>query len=121
MIAIGPAAVVNRREARCPTSFSGEKPFVVYGIDTFQALALAVRYVSMRLERMTADGWRFFCRRNDASPLPVVAVWGQRSPLWPTAPSWSTDGSRGSEDNRDLGAATDIAIRSSAACGSSAP
>lgn len=112
-VALGPAAVVNRWEARCPVAFTGEKPFFVYGVDTFQALGLAVRYVCTRLDGMMDDGWRFFLTRNGSRPSDVTRDWGCRPALWPTIPTWAHKGARrrSRERNNLLETATGFGMR----------
>jgi hypothetical protein len=42
----------------------------IAGIDAWQALHLAMRFVATRIEDFAAGGWQFFWERNGESALP---------------------------------------------------
>jgi len=43
------------------------KPFTVFGVDSWQALELAMRYVALQVEHFTEQGWRFFQEKGGES------------------------------------------------------
>jgi hypothetical protein len=63
--------------AACRVHMHGlEKPCTIYGEDTMQALALAVRFINNTLAVLHAAGWRYFYAREDGRPFNVWTVWG---------------------------------------------
>jgi hypothetical protein len=66
-----------KSHAACRVHMKGlEKPRTVYGEDTMQALALAVRFVNNTLAALHAVGWRYFFAREDRRPFNIWTVWG---------------------------------------------
>jgi hypothetical protein len=59
-----------------------EKARTVYGEDTMQALALAVRFVNNTLAALHAAGWRYFFAREDRRPFRMWTVWGHSPRLY---------------------------------------
>ena len=68
--------------AACRVYMKGlEKSRTVYGEDTMQALALAVRFVNNTLAALYAAGWRYFFTREDRRPFKMWTVWGHSARL----------------------------------------
>jgi hypothetical protein len=47
----------------------------IYGVDSFQALILALRFLETRISALLEDGWKFYFRRDDDEPLDAGLIW----------------------------------------------
>ena len=47
----------------------------IYGVDSFQALMLALRFLETRISALLEDGWKFYFRRDDDEPLDARLIW----------------------------------------------
>ncbi|MDM4768549.1 hypothetical protein [Pelomonas sp. SE-A7] len=67
----------RRREASCKVEIRGVTPELeIFGEDTMQALALAVRFVNNTLALRHKQGWRFYLEESDRRSFAVWRVWG---------------------------------------------
>ena len=77
----------RRGDYRCAVEFPGfERRRYNYGIDSIQALVLAVRFLTQRISALLDDGWRFYLGRNDKEPLDVRLAWFGDSSAYVSGP-----------------------------------
>jgi hypothetical protein len=61
---------------QCSVELKGlERRRNIYGVDSFQALMLAVGFLQTRISALLEDGWKFYFRRDDDEPLDLRLMW----------------------------------------------
>jgi hypothetical protein len=65
-----------RGDFQCTVELKGlERRSKIYGVDSFQALVLALRFLETRVSTLLEEGWRFFFREDDHEPLDARLIW----------------------------------------------
>lgn len=60
----------------CTVELRGLEPSrKIYGVDSFQALVLALRFLMGRISVLLDHGWCFYFGRDDDKPLDVHLIW----------------------------------------------
>jgi hypothetical protein len=65
-----------RGDFQCSVELKGlERRRKVYGVDSFQALVLALRFFETRISALLDEDWRFYFRNDDDEPLDASLIW----------------------------------------------
>jgi len=72
-IKIGQPYLISPDESACPISMVGFYPSIsdIHGVDTFQALALALEFVRKTIQGFEKKGYTFECNQEE-TPLPKI-------------------------------------------------